>query len=278
MFRGWITATGILALVAMTLVVAWGLGAFGTDRPDVVPARATVQLTQAKTADMDQAILLMQTARDKFADVKDYQATFLRDERIEGELKENQLILKVRHEPFSVYMEWLAPRSKQGRKTAYVEGENDGKMLVREPLAGRLAITVRLDPEESKKRKESKHTIKEAGYRNLVGRYVKSWQREKEIGRTQVAIQDGELKVTLGEREVKLPCTVVTTKHDPKDREQFTFFRSRLYFHKESGQLVRVEGYDWPTRQGDEEGELAERYTYLDMKTNIGLTGADFRF
>jgi hypothetical protein len=258
--------------------VAWGLGAFGTGRPEAPTAQASERLAEAKPADMDQALLLIQTARDKFANVNDYQVTFLRDERIEGDLKENHMVLKVRHVPFSVYMEWLAPRSRQGRKSAYVEGENDGKMLVREPLAGRFAITVKLDPEESKKRKESRRTIKEAGYRNLVERYVKSWQREKQLGRTQVAIQDGELKVALGEREVKFPCTVVTTKHDPKDRNQFTFFRSRVYFHKETGQLVRLEGYDWPTRPGDEEGELNERYTYLDFKTNVGLTDADFRF
>jgi len=278
MFRSWITATGVLVIAAAAVLVAWGVGAFGPGQPDVPAAHATTHLAQAKAADMGQALLLIQTARDKFAPVKDYRATFLRDELIDGELKQNHVILRVRHEPFGVHMEWLAPASKKGRRTAYVMGQNDGKMLVREPLAGRFAVTVRRDPEESMKRKESRHTIREAGYRNLVEKYVKGWKREKELGRTQVTLQDGELKLNLGDRELKFPCTVVTTKHDVKDRDQFTFFRSRLYFHKDTGQLIRVEGYDWPSRPQDQDGELSERYTYLEMETNVGLTDADFRF
>jgi uncharacterized protein DUF1571 len=277
MLRSWITAVGVLGMVGLVGVVAWAFGAFRPRLPDVPAATSTAQLEQAQSANMDQALVHIRTARDKFATVKDYRMTFLRDEVIKGEMQQNHMVMKVRHEPFSVYMEWLAPQSKKGRKTAYVEGLNNGKMLVREPI-GRFAITVRLDPEESKKRGESKHTIKEAGYRNLVERYVKSWEKEKELGKTKVTIQEGELKVAMSDGDKTFNCIVVTTHHEPKDKEHFTFYRSRMYFNKETGQLVRLEGYDWPARRDDKEGELIERYTYLNVETNVGLTDGDFKF
>jgi hypothetical protein len=281
MLRTTLIAGVMLAGLGVSAAVAWGLGMFnkGPDEPIAKNDETTFKTVEnAGKGGMDQAVELIKTARDKFASVKDYRATFLRDELIDGEFKENYLTLKVRHEPFSVYMKWLAPASKAGRQSIYVEGQNNGKMRVSEKIAGSFAVTVSLDPEESKKRKESRHTILEAGYKNLCDKYVKSWTKEKDLGLTQAVIEQGELRITLpGQNETKLHCHVVTTIHDPKDREQFQFYRSRLYFNKDNGMLVRVQVYDWPESADDKEGRLVERYTYLNIEPNLGLTDADFR-
>jgi hypothetical protein len=276
--RTWTIALVMLAALGLTGVGAYCFNLFGLRAADTPVAHNTANLEKAKATDMEQALLFASTARDKFANVKDYRALFLRDEYLEGALKENYLILKVRHEPFSVYMEWLAPESKKGRKTVYVDGQNDGKMRVRERIAGSFAVTVSLDPQESIKRNESRHTIKEAGYKNLITKYADSWKKEKDLNCNKVEIQEGPIEIRLPDKQVKLDCNVVTTIHDLKDRGKFTFYRSKLYFNKETGQLVRVEAFDWPETDGPAEGRLVERYTYLNIETDVGLTDADFKF
>ena len=38
---------------------------------------------------------------------------------------------------------------------------------------------------------------------------------------------------------------------------------------------IRIEGYDWPQREGDQP-RLLEEYTYTRLRLNVGLTDADF--
>ena len=53
------------------------------------------------------------------------------------------------------------------------------------------------------------------------------------------------------------------------------FHRVRLYIDKELGLPIRFEAYDWPKHRGAEP-ELAEEYTYSELKLNVGLTELDF--
>ena len=63
--------------------------------------------------------------------VRDYSCTLVKQERVEGELGEVQNIaMKVRNEPFSVYMRFLKPF--QGREVLYVNGQNNNEMFVLE--------------------------------------------------------------------------------------------------------------------------------------------------
>ena len=61
-------------------------------------------------------------------EIHDYSATFIKRERVNGELLEHQHIFtKIRHQPFSAYMYFLGPEDKKGREVIYVAGANDGK-------------------------------------------------------------------------------------------------------------------------------------------------------
>ena len=54
-----------------------------------------------------------------------YKRWYEREERIDGEMKEpQQMELKLRHAPFSVYMKWL--NGDKGRELLYTANENDG--------------------------------------------------------------------------------------------------------------------------------------------------------
>jgi len=104
------------------------------------------------------------------------------------------------------------------------------------------------------------------------------WAEEEKLGRTEVLIQDVDLKVALPDGERVRPCRLVTTIHDPRDKDSghYLFYRTFVYFDKETGLPVRMQGYDWPKEAQDKEGKLVEDYTYLDVKANIGLKDAHF--
>jgi len=256
-----------LGLLAWRLDVVRFLG-----RDDPLPVREEVQVTQSTPSSLDRALALLDQAAAAFASVVDYRCTHLRDELIDGELKKNHLLLKIRHEPFSVSMEWVAPRSKRGRRVLYVHGLNDGKMIVRD------MITLRLDPKKSIEMKESRHTILEAGIKNLLQRFQRSWHKEKELGRTEVSCHEGEAIIHVGATEYRVPCITVETRHRPEDRQLFQFYRCRLFFDRRTNLPFQMEGYDWPTSASElERPRLAERYVYLDVQSNVGLTDEDFK-
>lgn len=265
---------GLIVIPTVILMggILWAAGKFfRVGEPERPPAEHNDRLGDAKPASMDEALKLIHAARDRFANVKDYSCTYLRDEFIDNEMSKNHIILKIRHEPFSVHMEWLDPKSKRGRKAIYVKGQNDGKMIVDD------VIRIRLNPEQSVKMKESRHTILEIGLQNMINRFCDRWQKEKELGLTEVTIREGEVRVKLPDGEKVRPCTCITTLHQPKDKQHFLFYRTLLYIDKETQLPVRMQGHDWPKNADDREGQLLEDYTYLDVKTNVGLKDEDFK-
>ena len=54
-------------------------------------------------------------------------------------------MLKVMHQPFSVYMSFLKPYA--GREVVYVDGQNDGKLIVLEAGFKRMLGKINLDPQ-----------------------------------------------------------------------------------------------------------------------------------
>jgi hypothetical protein len=212
---------------------------------------------------MDEPLQLLAKARESFAGVKDYSCTLIKRERINGQLSpDNVVSMKVRNEPFSVYMRWLEPKAMVGQEACFVAGKNDNKMRVRSAgFLGNLGF-VTLDTDDPRTRESSRHAITEAGIGNLLERYTQRWEAERKANLTQVRIAEYEYN--------KRRCTRVETTH-PKRDGQFAFYRNVLYFDKETHLPIRVECYDWPRRDG-EAGELVEVYSYANMKLNVRLT------
>jgi hypothetical protein len=269
-------------LTGLSLCVAtaatWLFRVWPFDGPDIPPVDQNVLVETTQADNIDTALKMMHDAVEKFAGVQDYRCTYLRDEFIDGAFHENHLHLAIRHEPFSVRMEWLSPKNKKGRVSNYVEGKHDNQMIVKEPVfRGLPPVKVQLDPEESKKRKESRHVITEAGLKNAMQRCCKRWENDRARGLTQVILEDAEVLVNLPEHQITRPCRCVALKRpaDLDQRPHFDFFRVNIYFDKETGLPIRFEAYDWP-QPGHEDGRLVERYTYLDIRTNAGLKDSDF--
>jgi hypothetical protein len=267
MTRGKWIALGLAVIMCGmgTMAYLWATGTFDQSTPEPI---FTYSKEQPDTG-MVEALRLIRDAKAKFADVKDYSCTYLRDEVIDGKTQSNHTLLQIRHEPFSVGMEWVGPSSKKGRRMVWTKGKNGGKMTVK------VLLKLDLDPQESVKRKESRHTIDEAGLKNLIDRYHTSWEKEQQLGLTQIIVQNAQFTIKLPDRDHHLDCICVTSVHPPDSQKTFKFHIAKLFFDKKTGLPVRSENYDFPA-PGQQHGPLAERYTYLDMQTNLGLTDEHF--
>ncbi len=212
---------------------------------------------------MDEPLRLLAQARENFAKVRDYSCTMIKRERLNGQLSpDNIILMKVRNQPFSVYLRWVEPKAMVGQEVCYVAGKNEGKMRVKSPgLLGAVGF-VSLDPNDERARKSSRHTITEAGIGNLLDRYQTGWEAERKLNQTQVRIGEYEYN--------KRRCTRVETSLKVNPEGKLPYQRTVVYFDKELGLPIRVECYDWPRLAG-EAGELVEVYSYVNLKLNVGL-------
>ena len=201
--------------------------------------------------------------------IKDYSCTVVKRERIDGKLGEHQyLFAKIRHEPFSVYLYFLAPEDVKGQEVIYVEGRNDGNMLAHAGSGVRAMVgTVSLKPNGALAMQGNRYAVTEIGVENLARRLVEVAEHDKQFGECEVeffpnAKVNGRI------------CTCVQVVH-PVPRRNFRFHLARVFIDDELLVPVRYEAYDWPHEEGGQP-VLMEEYTYMNMKINQGFTDADF--
>jgi hypothetical protein len=197
--------------------------------------------------------------------LKDYSATLVRRERIQGALTGYEyMFVKIRHQPFSVYVRFDAPERVKGQEAVYVAGQNQGNLIAHRP---HMSTPLRLLPDGVIAKSNRHYPLTEIGIVNLIYRLVEVGHEDTRYGECNVtyfnsAKIDGR------------PCTVIQVTH-PVPRDQFRFHLARIYVDKELNMPTRYESYDWPAEPGGQP-RLIEEYTYLHVKTNNGFTDLDF--
>jgi hypothetical protein len=257
----------ILGYLGIVGLVTLGLGA-GQDRI-APPSRAPAPQAVALANPLDEPLRLIAEARESYRGITDYTCLFVKRERLRNQMQpENLVSMKVRTQPFSVYLGWMKPKTMAGQEACYVTGRNDGMMRVHSTGLLGVAGFVSLDPRDPRALENSRHTITEAGIGNLIDRFSRGWDNESRMNKTQVRIAEYEYN--------KRRCTRVEMTHPEKDGKTILFYRSILYFDKENHLPIRVENYDWPKPGGDPNGTLVESYSFADLKLNVGLSDATF--
>jgi outer membrane lipoprotein-sorting protein len=203
------------------------------------------------------------------ANIHDYSCTIVKRERIDGKLKEHDYIFaKIRHEPFSVYLYFLAPEDSKGQEVIWVDGHNDGNMLAHAGSGVRAMVgTVSLKPQSMIAMEGQRYPITEIGVENLAGRLVEVAEHDAQFGECEVNFFPGA-KVN------GRVCTCIQVVH-PVPRRNFRFHLARVFIDDEYTIPIRYEAYDWPTEAGGQP-VLMEEYTYMNVKINNGFTDADF--
>jgi hypothetical protein len=233
-----------------------------TVNPDVLTGRWAMLLS----------VTMLQRGCEKFEHVSDYTTTLYKQERIGGELLDGQTMsMKLRHEPFSVYMKWLD--GDRGRQLIYVDGQNDGNLLVQlGGVKGRLLGTLSINPTGSQAMAESRYPITGAGLLRLAKKIVEYRQKDLERGTgVHCEMHDNQM---LNDR----PCYMfVTTYESPEYCE--TYRKAVCYIDKELSMPVCVRNYTWAVDANPEtidEETLIEFYSYSDIKIEQNLPSEAF--
>lgn len=238
-------------------------------RIPVAKAQPPFDLTQRPGEHPLMPALRMATKSLKTIDARilDYNAVLMKQERIDGVLGPKEVAyLKVRHQPFGVYMFFLG--KSKGRECLYSTKPDGskGNLIAREcGFTGRLGKFT-LDPEGRLAMKGQKYPIMKIGIRELTKELILVASND---------VKFGECEVTHGQGTMEGRAITWLQVVHPVKRTNFRFYKAQIFIDNELQIPVRYIAYTWPTEPGGKP-LLEESYTYLKLKINNGYTDIDF--
>ncbi len=213
--------------------------------------------------------------------VRDFSCRLVKRERISGFLQDMHFIdMEVREgtyqdgrviQPLSIYLHFLAPKSVVDRNVIFVEGQNDGKMLVRNGGKHFEYVLAKIDPASEAAREETLVPVTEIGFNRLLGHMIHVLERHQQVdplGNNTQAERIAGAKIN------NRPCTVIRIMH-PQPMRGLDFHIANVFVDDALHAPVRVDYSGWPKNESSSAPLIAE-YTYTNLKLNVGLTDATF--
>lgn len=224
-----------------------------TQQPGEHPLAPVIRVLTEVQANIDQ-------------NVRDYTCTLVKREALDGVLGEQQnIMMKVRNQPFSVYMVFLKPN--QGREVLYVDGANNNELTVLETGFKRHLGKLNLDPAGMVAMRGQKHPITEVGLRNLTAKLIAGKTAEMQFMECEVSTNP-----------IAMVCnrstTMIQIEH-PTPRKEFATHISRIFLDNELRVPIHYDAFMWPEAPG-QTPPLDASYTYANLKLNVGLAPRDF--
>ena len=226
--------------------------------------RVAVKPSTSRGGALKQALKIAGESRAALQTVKTYSATFSKKEIVGKKMIEQTMQLKMRHKPFSVYLKFANPHS--GREVIYVDGHNDGKLVVN--LGGTLGKILglrKLEPNNRLVMKENRYPITDIGILRMLDTVVQQW--EKLPGNSKVRYFPN---AKLGKKSVRVIQVI-----RPKRSSESPFHMTRLYIDNKTRLPIRVQQYGFPRKSGGKP-PLIEEYTYSNVKLDKKIGDSDF--
>lgn len=239
---------------------------------DVVQAAETPE--QRSERDLASKIQLLEKGIQFLATKNDYTAQFVKQELVNGELlDEQEMDLKIRHAPFSIYLKWTT--GEVGREVLYVDGANDGRLAAHAGGWKARLPFVFLEPTSGLAMAESRYPINKAGM--------------LELAKLMVSIHKQDMEKKSFARCEKLPdqafdgrpCHAFVVEY--KDQSQSDQYRKSItLIDKEWSTPVYIRNFGWlkgeiPTDPEEfDKASLIEFYSYSQVNFGSNLLAADF--
>lgn len=243
------------AQVASRIIPAGAHGPFNlAQQPGEHPLMPALRVAKQALVDIDR-------------DIQDYQAIVYKQERIDGKLMDEEVaFVKVRHEPFGVYMFFLKPN--KGRECVY--SSTDGNLHARDSGWRKRMGVFSLNPEGRLAMAGQKYPITKLGVRELTKELVMVASNDVNFGECDVRTA----QTTIGAKGNARPVTLIEVTH-PTRRDNFRFHKAQVFIDNEYRIPIRYAAYLWPSSPG-EAPPLEEAYTYVNLKVNNGFGDEDF--
>jgi len=213
--------------------------------------------------------------------VRDFTCRLVKRERINGVLQEMHFIdMEVREaqsdggqlvRPLSIYLHFLGPKNVLDRRVIFVEGANQGKILVRNGGKHFDYVIADVDPNSEAAREETLVPVTGIGFNRLLAHMIDVLDKHRQIDVT------GENTTAERIRGAKIngrECTVIRITH-PQPMQGLEFHQANVFVDDELHAPVRVDYSDWPKIEGRPAPLIAE-YTYTNLKLNVDLPDSTF--
>ena len=211
-----------------------------------IPERELAEKVMRETPPIE----LIGLGREAVSALGPYKYRMAKQERVKGELLPVQDIdMFVQEKPFAVRLHYVGGPSK-GRKVLYNSKERPDDFRVRE--AGFLGVfgAVWISVDSGMAKKDSNHTVKEAGMGPLLDRFTADLKKAEAIGGMKVTHEGFSGSSWRW-------CTVYVA---PNGGKGFDAAKSRICTDVETRLPAKVEAYD-------EAGQLKEQYEFRDVKS-----------
>ena len=223
---------------------------------------------KAELSKLDQPLAWLGEAKRSYGAIKDYACTLVSEENVRGKMQDQNIMQPARRRRCPASTVPLAPKQTKNQEVAFVLGKNNNKMRVKSNFIGSKIIGfLSIDPKDPRVMEHSRHTILEAGIGNMIDQNIRHWERERLVGKTDVRISES----AYNERK----CYRVEVINLERRPDSYCY-RSVLYLEQNSKLPIRVEVYDWPRQGGPAEGDLLERFSYVNIQFNTGMTEREF--
>ncbi|MCA9245203.1 MAG: DUF1571 domain-containing protein [Phycisphaerales bacterium] len=228
-----------------------------------------------RAAQRDPSVLSDTGERIYETQIDDYTATFIKQERIDGKLgKPEEIEVRFRDFPHSVYMIWKK-NADQARRALYVDSpefkDSKGRKLAKVEPNGAIArlfvSEVEIEIHGKRSREASRRSIDEFGFYSTLTllRDINS-----------MAKQRGVLDYRYdGEDEVDGRPTFRMVRYLPYQGEKGDFPDAKLVLHLDQEWLMPIGLYSYADHEGK---TLLGSYVFHDLRVNVGLSEADFKF
>jgi hypothetical protein len=213
-----------------------------------------------RLAGTDHVTLLKQALANYSKSYQDYTCTFTKHERINGRFrKEQEIQVKFLDQPFSVAMRWTK-NAPVGDRVLYIEGKYNGQMLVQpKGLLGSLVGTVKRAPDGPDAMANTRRPVTLFGFKRLM---------ESLLEVNELAVSRGEGKFTFEGYRTKAKKVMVLKRILPPKKD-YPAKTTIWYLDVDHLVPIGLEASDW-------DDQKTCRYSYSNVKFNVGLTENDF--
>jgi uncharacterized protein DUF1571 len=241
-------------------------------RGSTLPQRADT----AESRILNEHFAHLKAGRAQFGRVGGYTATMAKQERVGADLLEEITYgIKVRQQPFSVYIKWQTG-PEIGKEVLYVDGVNENQLLVHlGGIKGRILPALKIDPFGSLALAHSRYPITKLGILALADTLIERREIEMRENITVHVEQRPDADVE-GRR-----CAVYIFE-DADPAQSPVYRKSVQYIDHEWNIPLRVANYTWPEPGKHVDGPalddatLIEYYMYSDVALDAHLSDADF--
>ena len=258
-------------MVSLSRKFVWGSLVAGIAAAGVAvaePPAKTVEPVPDAVRMADPLGAMLADAKSAYSKVRDYSCTFTRQERMNGTLSAEQVAeMKVRVQPYSVYVRFAKPDAVAGLEMAYVTGSRLGKVRYRPAGAKGVNGFTSVALDDPKLMAEMRHPLTEHGIGPMLDLLTSVAAREKVLGNpVEVFTADYQFA---GRNATRYE---VFTRRPHAHRYAY---RTLVYVDKETKLPVRFEAYDQP-KAGLSSGDMLEAYSYSEIKLNPGIGDSTF--